>query len=352
MAHRLAAMVENATALCRFVGLGEEHRFCNVLPMAYMAGFYNLLLLPYFSGGSVVIDRTFNAESAIDFWSGPAKWEVNALWLVPSMCSILLSLDRGKVGERFCREQVERALVGTAALPAQVRRRFEERYGVSLLEGYGLSETLFVATQSALRPSAAGSVGYAVPGVRLWARNLDSGEVEPAGGEGELTVAGSNVMVGYYNPETKAPEARAAEEPFASGDLGYVTAEGEVFITGRKKDLIIRGGINVSPRAVESVLMEHPEVQEAAVVGVPHAVHGEEIVAVVRLAKGQRMEQVRGALVAWCKQRLGPANQPSHLLDIDSFPTNASGKVDKIVLRQLVMSKIGWRKVEREESTE
>jgi long-chain acyl-CoA synthetase len=343
VAHRLRPMMANARAFCQQVGLGDHHRFYNVLPMAYMAGFYNLLLLPYLVGGSVVIDRTFDAQSAIDFWSTPAKWEVNALWLVPSICSILLSLDRGELGERFCRTQVDKALVGTAALPLPLRRRFEKRYGVDLLEGYGLSEALFVATQSGISPSPVGSVGRALPGVQVSALELDSDEPVRPGSEGELTVSTPHLMVGYYNPDTKQPDELRAGEPLRTGDVGYVTAEGEIFVTGRKKDLIIRAGINVSPRAIEVVLMEHPEVQDAAVVGVPHPVYGEEIAAVVRLSSGRKIDQVRSAIGLWCEERLGAANQPAYLLDIGAFPVSSSGKVNKAALRQLVMGKLGLR---------
>src|SRR5207249_6089140 len=174
---------------------------------------------------------------------------------------------------------------GGAAMPVEVMREFDARYGVNILEGYGLSETSPVATYNVLwRPRKPGSIGVPIYGVDV--RIFDDQDRElPAGEVGELVIRGYNTMKGYWRrPEATREAFRSGW--FHTGDLGRKDDDGYIFIVDRKKDMIIRGGFNVYPREVEEVLYAHPAVGEAAVVGVRDPEYGEEVKAYLALKPG------------------------------------------------------------------
>jgi long-chain acyl-CoA synthetase len=340
VAHRIADLVENARLFCRTVGIGPQNRFYGILAMTYLGGYYNLLILPYVAESSVVLTKTFGADSAFNFWQPAIEHDVNTLWLVPSIMSILMSVDREDAGERFCREKVKCALVGTAPLTVGLRRDFEARYGVRLNENYGLSETLFIATESRFCPRRPGCVGRILPGVQATVLN-DQGQAVPYNEEGEIYVASPFLMEGYVNPETGQPERIHQTDYFPTGDLGVLTPTGDLFITGRKKDLIIRGGINVSPAAIENVICEHPAVVDCAVIGIPHSISGEEIAAVVQLKSTFDFESIQPDLTELSKRHLGEIQRPTRFLEIEEFPRSSTGKIRKSKLRELLINKLG-----------
>ena len=140
--------------------------------MAYMAGFYNLIFLPFVAQASVVIGETFSPRQALDFWKYPIHYGVNAWWLVPTMLSILLKLDRDQKGADYCARSVKKFFVGTAPLPVPLRRAFEDKYRIALYESYGLSETLLISAVSDETLSIDGSVGRVLPGCHLSISNM------------------------------------------------------------------------------------------------------------------------------------------------------------------------------------
>ncbi|MER6106434.1 long-chain fatty acid--CoA ligase [Streptomyces sp. NPDC001832] len=218
------------------------------------------------------------------------------------------------------------AVSGGASLPVEVLHAFEREFNVTVLEGYGLSETSPVAAFNAPdRPRKAGSIGLPVRGVELRLVADDGTAVGP-GEVGEIAIRGENVMKGYWNrPDATAEAIR--DGWFHSGDLARVDEDGYYFIVDRKKDLIIRGGYNVYPREIEEVLYEHPAVAEAAVVGVPHEVHGEEVAAVVTLRPGTQTsaDHVRD----YVKQRVAAYKYPRIVTFTDALPKGATGKILK-----------------------
>jgi acyl-CoA synthetase (AMP-forming)/AMP-acid ligase II len=313
--HTIADLVDNARLFSAALRIGPEHRFYGVLAMTYLGGYYNLLLLPFVAGASVAVADAFDARSALDFWTPAQRAGVTALWLVPTIGSILLELDRGEEGARFCREHVALTLVGTAPLPASLRERIEDRYGLVLHENYALSETLFLTSSTPDDPAPPGTTGRPLPGI----------DVRIAGGEVEVRT-----------PFQSGGGGGRATAWFATGDLGALDADGRLRITGRSKDIIIRGGVNVSPAAAEDVLLAHPAVVECAVVGVPHPHYGEDSVAAVRLADGADPAAVRAELAALCRERLGATNRPARIVVLADFPRSSGGKIQKRHIRELV----------------
>ncbi|HEX6676136.1 MAG TPA: long-chain fatty acid--CoA ligase [Actinomycetes bacterium] len=213
---------------------------------------------------------------------------------------------------------------GGAALPVEVLRGFEDAFGCAILEGYGLSETSPVASfNHPDRVRKPGSIGTPVRGVEM--RLVDALGGDVASGEvGEVAIRGHNVMKGYWRREEATREA-IPDGWFRTGDLARQDGDGYFFIVDRKKDLIIRGGYNVYPREVEEVLYEHPAVAEAAVVGLPHPTHGEEVGAAVVLKPGAAATPAE--LQAFCKERVAAYKYPRHLWLEAALPKTATGKL-------------------------
>ena len=215
-------------------------------------------------------------------------------------------------------------------MPVEVMRAFNEKFQVTILEGYGLSETRPVATFNRLEQEVKpGSIGLPVWGVDVRLVNENDEEVGP-NELGEIIIRGHNIMKGYY----KRPEATAEairNDWFHSGDIGRRDEDGFFYIVDRVKDMIIRGGFNVYPREIEEVLLMHPAVSLAAVVGVPHDRHGEEVKAYVILKQDAHLTEAE--LVAWSKQNMADYKYPRIIEFRTSLPMTATGKILKRELR-------------------
>jgi long-chain acyl-CoA synthetase len=216
---------------------------------------------------------------------------------------------------------------GGAAMPVEVLRRFEDAFGCIVLEGYGLSETSPVASfNHPDRERKPGSIGTPIRGVEM--RVVDEAGVEaPRGEVGEIAIRGHNVMKGYWNKPEATAEAVSADGWFRTGDIGRVDEDGYYFIVDRKKDLIIRGGYNIYPREIEEVLYEHPDVAEAAVIGMPHAELGEEVGAAVVVKPGATVtpDQLR----AHVKANVAAYKYPRRVWLVDALPKTSTGKILK-----------------------
>lgn len=278
-----------------------------------------LVLLPRFEAGTVL--KTFQDEN-VTIFAG-----------VPTMYWELLNYPNA---EEFDLAKIKNTLrlgiSGGAALPVEVLKGFEEKYGVTILEGYGLSETSPTATfNRADKPRKVGSIGLPIWGVQVKVVDDDMNEV-PRGKPGEIVIRGHNVMKGYY----KRPEAN--EEAFRggwfhTGDIGTMDEDGYFYIVDRKKDMVIRGGYNVYPRELEEVLLTHPEISLAAVIGVPSEQHGEEIKAYVVPKAG--MNPSAEEIIAWCKNEMAAYKYPRIVEVCDALPLGPTGKILKTELRKM-----------------
>jgi long-chain acyl-CoA synthetase len=275
------------------------------------------VLLPRFDPAAVL---DVIARERITFWVG-----------VPTMYWALLDHVRSKgIDAGTAAATLRVCASGGAPMPVELMRRFEEVFGVRVLEGYGLSETSPVASFNHVeRPSKPGTVGQPIAGVELRCVD-DMDRPVPAGERGEIVVRGHCVMKGYY----KRPEATAEAMRngwFHTGDIGSFDAEGYLSIVDRKKDMILRGGMNVYPREIEEVLMTHPGVALVAVVGVPDERLGEEIKAcVVRKPASDVTEQ---QLLDWCREQVAAYKYPRQIEFRDALPMGATGKILKRDLR-------------------
>ena len=284
---------------------------------AGLLGGFRLVLLPRFEPAAVL---------------GTMQREQVGIWIgVPTMYWALLKFiaDTGADAAPVARH-LRLCVSGGAPMPVDVMRRFEETFGVRILEGYGLSETSPVACFNQLhRPSKPGTVGQPIFGVDVRCHD-DQDRPVATGERGEVVIRGPNIMKGYYNrPDATAEATRNGW--FHTGDIGILDEEGYLAIVDRKKDMILRGGLNVYPREIEEVMMSHPAVSLVAVIGVPDERLGEEIKAfVVRRANATISED---ELLSWCKEQLAAYKYPRSVEFRESLPVGATGKILKRELR-------------------
>lgn len=269
-------------------------------------------------------------------WFDPDAWlalieehRLQQTAVVPSMLQILLS----KPLEDYDLTSLRYIGCGAAPLPREVEEEFRRRVpSVSIRQGYGLTETAAGVATTPVGREKAGSVGVPIPGCTV--RIVDERDQDlSAGRVGEICVRSPSVMSGYWHaPEATAEALRGGW--LHTGDLGYLDDEGYLFIVDRKKDLIIRGGFNVYPRDVEDVLVEHPAVDMAGVIGRADKVHGEEVVAFVTVRAGESLSA--DELVAWSRRRIGGYKYPREIHVVDSIPLTPVGKLDRKALRARV----------------
>ena len=293
------------------------HSFGSTVNMnAGFATASTLVLLPRFEAAAAV--KLLQSEN-VTFFAG-----------VPTMYWGLLNALTDEVDVARIAGNMRVVVSGGSSLPVEIIKEVKERLGVTILEGYGLSETSPVATfsdpHSDPRP---GSIGIPIWGVEVKLIDESWNTIEAVDEIGEIAIRGHNVMRGYYNrPEATAEVIR--DGWFRSGDLGRRDKDGFYYIVDRAKDMIIRGGFNVYPREIEEVLMTHEAVSLAAVIGVAHPSHGEEIKAFVILREGATATEQE--LVAWSKEQMAAYKYPRIFSIVDTLPMTATGKLLKRAL--------------------
>ncbi|MFJ4773843.1 long-chain fatty acid--CoA ligase [Streptomyces uncialis] len=289
------------------------------------------------AGATLVLMPRFDGPGALDLM---VREGCTLFMGVPTMYVALL--DAARADPR--RPPLDRAFSGGSALPVALLDAFRETFGCPVLEGYGLTETSpVVAYNQKAWPLRPGTVGRPIWGVEVEiarAEVEDRVELLSPGELGEIVIRGHNVMAGYLNRPEATAEA-IVDGWFRSGDLGFKDDEGCLSLVDRKKDVVLRGGYNVYPREVEDVLARHPAIAQAAVIGLPHAVHGEEVCAVVLTRPGSVPCPALGAeIVAWSRERMAPFKYPRLVEFVDAFPLGPSGKILK---RELVALLSGAR---------
>ena len=302
-----------------------------VLPLFHSFGQTVIQNGAFAFGGTVVMLPRFEAGAALALMD---REEVTFFAGVPTMYwGLLGALADSQVDVDKIARNLRIAAAGGSALPVEVHKDFEKKFGVTILEGYGLSETSPVASFSIYgQPPRVGSIGVPIPGVEMKLLKPESWEeIEwTPDAIGEIAIKGHNIMKGYYG-RPDATDESIQDGWFRSGDLARRDEDGWYYIVDRSKDMIIRGGFNVYPREVEEVLMTHPDVSLAAVVGVPHESLGEEVKAFVILNPDAKTTPEE--LVEWSRQEMAAYKYPREVVIVDSLPMTATGKILK---RELV----------------
>ncbi len=312
-------LYQNALTFAQCCNITSSDRSLLIAPAHHAAAQTCVMNTSLLAGASLVVHEGWKGpkplleaiqNERITFYFGP-----------PTMYALLVKYPDI---EKYDLSSWRLAFTGAAPTPPDVFKAFEEKFGLRLIEGYGLTETSPVATvmpvDGLYKP---GSIGLPLPGVEVGIVDYEDREVR-VNQIGEIVIRGHNVMKGYYNrPEETDWVTRNGW--FHTGDLGYKDSDGYFFIVDRKKDLIIRGGLNIHPREIEEVLYTHPVIFDAAVVGVPDPIMGEEVMAFVLLRDGG--QATPGEIQQFCSDKLARYKIPKFIRFVENLPKTTSGKL-------------------------
>ena len=310
--------------------LGASDRVLCALPLYHINGQIVTAVAPLVHGGTVVMPHRFSASQ---FWELVARYRCTWINVVPTIIAYLLNAadprEQGLTIDqvRFCRS-------ASAPLPPEQHRAFERRFGIGIIETFGMTET---AAPCFTNPYDAGTRKVGSPGQAFGneAKIIDpaTGLALPPGESGEMMVRGDNVMRCYFKDPENTARTIEPDGWLHTGDLGFLDEDGFVFVTGRIKELIIKGGENIAPREIDEVLLRHPAVLEAAAVGMPDPNYGQEIMAAVVLKPGFACSAQE--LIAFCETHLGRYKTPKALRVVNDLPKGPSGKVQRLKLLEL-----------------
>jgi long-chain acyl-CoA synthetase len=319
-------IIANARQISQWLGFTESDRLLTIMPLFHMNAVSVTTMSALYAGGSTVISPKFSAKR---FWNMISDYGITSFGSVATMLSMLLNTYPEGVPEGLRTAQLRFAMCGSAPVPAEVMKTFEETFHCPVVEGYGLSESTCRSTfnppDERRRP---GSCGLPI-GNEM--KVFDDDDQEVADGElGEIVMRGENILKGYYkNPEATVNAFRNGW--FHTGDVGYRDPEGYFFIVDRKTDMIIRGGENIYPREIDEVLYQHSAVAAAATIGIPDQLYGEEVAAFVVLKDGPQITEEE--LINYCAANLADYKCPKSIRIVKDIPKGPTGKLLK---RELV----------------
>lgn len=312
----------------RGVHFNERDVLLGVIPQFHSFGLTVLTLLPLLTGCLAIHTAKFVPHKIIKLMR---EHRPTAFVGIPSMYNALLHVKDAKPDDF---RSLRLPISGGEPLPASVFEQFHERFGIELCEGYGLTETAPVTNVCSPDSFRRGSVGRPLPRVLERIVNLDTGEDVAQGLEGEIRIAGPNIMQGYYNLPLESAAAFDERGYFRTGDIGRIDADGFLSITGRLKEMLIVAGENVFPREIEDVLNRHPSVHDSGVVGGSDPMRGEVPIGFVELVEGASFDERE--LLVWCRERLAGYKVPREIRRVDALPRNPTGKIMRRELKKLV----------------
>ncbi len=324
-----AAMLHAGRAVAGHHGLRPADRVLSSLPLYHINGQCISTTGTLVSGGSLVMPHRFSVSQ---WWALVERWRPTWLNLVPTIVAYLLNAPDPTAAEREAMRGVRFARSASAPLPPEQQRAFEERFGIPIIEAMGLTECASVAFCNPMTPHER-RIGSPGRPLAIEARVVDrSGNVLGEGERGEIQLRGPGVMLGYYRSPDLTAASVTADGWLSTGDLGYRDGDGYYFITGRLKELIIKGGENIAPREIDEALLRHPAVLEAAAVGVPDRDYGQEILACIVVKPGATL--AREEVDAHCLRELGRYKSPRYVRFVDALPKGPSGKVQRMRLAE------------------
>lgn len=320
-------MLTNAQGVAVHTGLRPQDKLLHIMPLYHTNGVNNQLLAPLLAGSSVVVASRFKAEHMPDLL---ARHRPTILTGVPTMYSRMLPLEYSR--ESLASLRMLRC--GSAPITEELHRRIEEKFGLPLVVSYGLSEATCTSTMNPPHARKIGSVGLPLDGQCVFLLAPRGERIRQAGVDGEICIAGPSLMTGYLLEGASSPLAPG--ETLRTGDLGRFDDEGYLFITGRLKDVIIRGGENISPTLIEEAIVTVPGVAACCVVGRSDTDLGEVPVAFVVRERSERGFALgTPAMDETVVARLSRIHRPAAYFFVDLLPENATGKVDRKRLRML-----------------
>ncbi len=314
-------LLSNAQQIAEWLRLTADDRSLIVMPLFHVNALMTTAMAALWAGGSIVLAPRFSASR---HWETISRYGVTYFGSVATMLSMLnhthtAGLPAGPDVSRF-----RFALCGSAPVPVEVLKTFESLFKFPVVEGYGLSESTCRATFNPIDERRVGSVGKPIGNeVRIFDEN--DRELAPEQ-VGEIVLRGPNIMKGYYKNEAATREAFRSGW-FHTGDLGYRDEDGFFYVVDRKSDLIIRAGENIYPREIDEVLYQHPGVKDAATVGVPHELYGEEVKSFIVPREGEQISEQE--IIEFCRERLADFKCPKSVEFVEDIPKGPTGKLLK-----------------------
>ncbi|HLS67188.1 MAG TPA: AMP-binding protein [Pseudogracilibacillus sp.] len=326
LSHRnMMAMIDMS---CHSFQLTNRDRSYLTLPLFHVNAIMFSLLSMFYKDGSVVVRKRFDIDK---FLPDIDTFKPTYTSGVPTIYHMLVQLPDGSE-DGYNLSSVRFGICGAAPVSKSLFERFEKRFPFILIEGWGLSEGTTASTLNPLDGTRKiGSIGLPIVGQEVRVKD-DAGNFLAANEIGELVVKGPNVMEGYLNNEEET-ERTIQDGWLHTGDLGYYDEDGYLYIVDRKKDLIIRGGMNIYPKQIEEVIHEIRDVVEVAVIGVPDEKYGEEVKAFVALTESSSVTEED--IINYCKEKLANYRCPKEVVILEELPKNSVGKVTKFALKNL-----------------
>ncbi|HEY6120555.1 MAG TPA: long-chain fatty acid--CoA ligase [Pyrinomonadaceae bacterium] len=315
-------VIANARQVSQWLGFSNRDRLLSVMPLFHMNAVSVTTMSALYAGASTVVSPKFSASR---FWETISEFQITSFGSVATMLTMLLAKYPNGVPQGLKTDQLRFAMCGSAPVPAEVIKRFEDTFNCLVIEGYGLSES---TCRSTFNPPdqhrRLGSCGLPI-GNEM--RIVDDQDCDvPDGALGEIVLRGENILKGYYKDEQATAQA-FRNGWFHTGDIGYRDEDGFFFVVDRKSDMIIRGGENIYPREIDEVLYQHPAVNAAATIGIPDQLYGEEVAAFVVPANDD--EVTAEELLAFCRERLADYKCPKTIRFVKEIPKGPTGKLLK-----------------------
>lgn len=315
-------ILSNAGQISDWLGLGQHDRALMIMPLFHVNALMTTGMAVLWAGGSIVLAPRFSASR---HWQMVSDYGATYFGSVATMLALLNNTYPEGIPSGLDTSRLRFALCGSAPVPVEVLKRFESLFKCPVVEGYGLSESTCRSTfnppDERRRP---GSVGQAIGNeIRIFDdkdRELGPREV------GEIVLRGPNIMKGYYRDEAATREAFRSGW-FHTGDLGYRDEDDFFYVVDRKSDMIIRAGENIYPREIDEVLYQHPKIKDAATVGIPDPIYGEEVRSFVVLREGEQASEQE--IIEFCRERLADFKCPKSILMLEDIPKGPTGKLLK-----------------------
>lgn len=316
----------NCDAIIESASLTKDDALLGVLPPFHVFGLTGNVLVPVVCKAPAFMIPRFSPTAVL---KSLREDKPTVFMAIPSMYGALLRSKSAKPSDFECTRLL---ISGGEPLPEQIGAGFRDRFGVPLLEGYGMTESSPVIALNSQNVNRSGSVGKPIPGVRVKIVDEQGAEVQE-NTDGEILVTGPNVMKGYHNLPDETSAVLDSEGWLRTGDIGMIDDDGFLYITGRKKEMIIVGGENVFPREIENAIEQHEAVAESAVIGIPDGSRGEVPVAFVSLTDDASVTDIE--LRSFVKERLAGFKVPRQIRILDELPRGPTQKVLKRELREL-----------------
>lgn len=309
--HTTNKMLNNAVCFNLAAGLDKNTNMIHAMPVHYMAGILNSFLCPLLARSSITLLPKFSPSLAMDFWKLPIKYHANAAWLSPTMLHLLTKMTRDKTCIEFVHKYLKNIFIGTAPLPDKVKVTFEKKFHTICFESYGMTETMLLTLNKNLIAKETGDVGCPIEGVNI--------KIE----DKKILVRTEHMMSGYYSGENFDNN-----NFFDTGDLGKIIDK-NLIIEGRSKDVIIRGGLNISPKAIENFfLAKVSNIQDVVVCSEDNEVYGQVPILYIETNQENNISSLKEEVLK-ISQELSPEYRPNDFIFLAEFPRTVTGKVIK-----------------------